>query len=90
MRSIDLKHHIEGEQIIKSTNGQPIPDDEPLFLFRGRDNLAVAALQFYQQLCIDNGCTEYQLEGIKTMIDKFKAFAATSPTMKQPGITEGK
>lgn len=40
MRKIDEKHHIEGEQIIKATNGQPIPEDEPTFLFRGRASMS--------------------------------------------------
>jgi hypothetical protein len=87
---IDEKHHIANNRIIKTTNGQPIPDDEPRILFRGRDNLALPMLRFYRQLCVDAGCNDFQLASIDVMITEFEAFAETSPTMKQPGITRGK
>jgi len=91
MRLIDTKYHVTDDgRIIKTGNGQEVPMDEPMFLFRARDYLAVPALEFYQQLCIDNGCTDYQKQSMEDMIEKFKEFAASSPTMKQPGITEGK
>lgn len=89
MRKIDEKHHIEGEKIIKTSNGQEIPDNEPVILFRGRDKLALPMLEYYRQLCIAHDCTDYQMDSIRKMIDKFKQFAETSPTMKQPGITRG-
>jgi hypothetical protein len=39
---IDNKHHLEGEKIIKTTNGQAIDlEKEPVILFRGRDKLAL-------------------------------------------------
>lgn len=96
---IDQKHHAElrtnpngtGEYIaiVKTGNDQEIPKDEPMILFRGRDKLAVAMLEYYRRLCVDDGCTEYQLETMDVMIGKFKAFSEASPTMKQPGITKG-
>jgi hypothetical protein len=91
MQRIDDKHHIEGERIIKTGNGVPIDlDVEPVILFRGRDKLAVSMLMYYRQLCIEDGCNDFQLATMDNMIGKFVAFAKTSPTMKQPGITRGK
>lgn len=89
MKRIDNKHHLEGEQIVKTGNGVPIPDDEPVILFRGRDRLALPMLRFYRQLCADDGCTDFQLRSMDDMIQKFANFADNSPTMKQPGITLG-
>lgn len=89
MRSIDEKHHIENDQIIKTSNNTIIPLDEPLCLFRGRDKLALPMLEFYKQLCKHDGCTDYQLESMEAVIKRFRDFAASSPTMKQPGVTKG-
>lgn len=91
MQRIDDKHHIEGEKIIKTGNGVPIDlDVEPVILFRGRDKLAVKMLNYYRELCVADGCNDHQLGTMDNMIGKFVAFAETSPTMKQPGITRGK
>lgn len=90
MKRIDNKHHLDGEQIVKTGNGVPIPDDEPTILFRGRDKLTLPMLRFYRQLCVEDGCTQFQLDSLDDMIGRFEKFAATSPAMKQPGITEGR
>lgn len=71
---IDGKFHINREQIVKTSNGQIIPEDEPLFLLRGRDNLAIPLLQRYLKFCIQDGCTEYQLKGIEAAIQEFQEF----------------
>lgn len=93
-RRIDEKHHLaigaDREPIIvKTTNGQSIPSDEPIILFRGRDKLAVKMLKYYRDLCVDDGCTPFQLESMNKMIGEFQDFADTSSTMKQPGSTSG-
>jgi|SRR6185503_18428400 len=77
-------------RIVKSTNDQPIPDEEPRILFRGRDILAVQMLEYYRDLCIMDEATDFQLKSINKMIEEFKEFAKNSPTMKQPGSTSGK
>jgi hypothetical protein len=66
-----------------------ISDKEPIILFRGRDKLALPMLQFYRQLCKNDGCTDFQLESMDDMIRRFQEFADQSPTMKQPGSTKG-
>jgi hypothetical protein len=89
MKRLDNKHHLEGEQIVKTGNGQPIPDDEPVILFRARDNLALPMLRHYLLLCKADGCTDFQLESMTDMILRFREFSERSPTMKQPGCTRG-
>lgn len=91
VRKIDLKHHIDDKgQIVKTGNGVPIPDNEPLILFRGRDRLAIPMLLEYRKLCVADGCNEFQLGQIDELIGKFSDFRANNPdVMKQPGITRG-
>ncbi len=91
VRRIDLKHHIDEEgQIVKSGNGVPIPEGEPLILFRGRDRLAVPMLNAYRKLCVEDGCNDFQLGQVDELIARFKAFAVENAgVMKQPGITRG-
>jgi hypothetical protein len=102
-KAIDLKHHVEVEvsddfrdggsplsiRIVKSGNGVPIPNEEPTILFRGRDRLAVPMLEHYRELCRADGCNDWQLAQVDELIGRFRVFAETSPTMKQPGITRG-
>lgn len=68
---------------------QAIPEEEPVILFRARDKLALPMLEYYRQLCKLDGCTDFQLASMDDMIRRFREFADTSDTMKQPGITRG-
>lgn len=87
----DGKFHIEGDKIIKTSNGEAIPEDEPIWIVRGRDKLALPILYAYLKDSLDDNCTGYQIEGVKALIDRFARFADDYPErMKQPGITLGK
>ena len=46
-------------------------------------------LLYYRQLCVNDGCTDFQLASMDDMIRRFEDFANASPTMKQPGCTRG-
>lgn len=91
MRKIDEKFHVDGDQIIKTSNGDAIPLDEPTFLIRARDRLAIRALEFYLVLSQDDGCNDYHFGKLNVEIEKFKRFRDEHPErMKQPSITRGK
>ena len=91
MKVIDPKYHIESEKIIKTSNGEEVPDDEPLILFRARDNLAIDMLCEYRQTCIEAGCTKHQIKAVGDRLAEFERFAKEHPErMKQPGITQDK
>lgn len=91
MRRINSHFHIDDEQIIKTSNGQPIPPEEPVFIFRGRDKLAVEALLHYVHVAKDDGCNEEFLASLGATIDEFRQFRIQyHDRMKQPGITRGK
>ena len=77
-------------RIVKTSNGEAIPDDEPLYLLRARDRLVLPLLNKLQELCREDGCTSYQLEANADAIADFAKFAWEHPErMKQPGITRG-
>ena len=91
MRKICGKYHVEGERVVKTHNGEEVPEDEPLFLLRARDRLALPLLQIYQQLCLDDDCTDFQMVLVGRVLNDFVSFKNAHPErMKQPGITRGK
>ena len=86
-RKIDGKFNIRGGQIVNAVSGEVIPEDEPLFLLRGRDPNALVAINAYQGAC-EGECNELHMAGIQQIREKFCQFAAYYPErMKQPGIT---
>jgi len=87
-RVIDEKFYVDGDEIKKITTNEVVPTSEPTILFRGRDRLALPMLEFYRGLCEEDGATDFQMESINRMIERFKTYAENNPT-KQPGITKG-
>lgn len=49
-RQIDRKFHVTDDGQIADRDGELIPEDEPLFLLRGRDALALPLLARYEEL----------------------------------------
>jgi hypothetical protein len=92
MRKIDgkfsMKYGVSGGQIVNTVSGEVIPEDEPLFLLRGRDHNALYAINAYRDACERDGCNELHMAGSQQVREKFCQFAAEHPErMKQPGIT---
>jgi hypothetical protein len=95
-KPIDNKHSIYSDEhgflcIAKRlATGEhiPIPEEEPVILFRGRDKLALPMLKYYRHLCLEDHCTDFQLASMDDMIAKFEQFTNSSSTMKQPGMEE--
>jgi hypothetical protein len=80
----DRKFKFENGQFINRVSGEPIPDDEPVILFRARDRYALDVLSFYLSLSKD----EHHQQAIKDRIDEFYSYRASHPErMKEPGIT---
>ena len=49
MRKLDGKFHLEGEKIIKTSNGEELDlEKEPVILIRARDKLALPLLRIYR------------------------------------------
>ncbi len=90
-RRIDGKFHVEGSQIVKTSNGEVVPEDEPLFILRARDRLALPILKIYEQLSIVDGCNDYHFRALDESVKLFEQFRILNPErMKQPSVTRGK
>ena len=84
MRDIDLKYRTSGD--ITKHDGTPVPEDEPLVLFRAKDNLLVPLLEHYKQMCIDAGSLPKHLDLLQKRIDEIKQWQAEHPErMNVPG-----
>jgi hypothetical protein len=71
--------------------GEIVPLDEPLFLVRARDRLAIPLLRHFRELCVADGCNDYMLGLTDHTIAQFELFANLYPErMKQPGVTRGR
>jgi len=90
-RDIDSKFAVSvGGNIFKKSNDEIIPEDEPLFLLRGRDILALNLLHHYKSISISSDCNDYHFKKLDETIKEFKAFKNEHPErMKMPSITEG-
>lgn len=68
-------------RIVNRATGKPIPDDEPVFILRAKDYLAVAALQAY----LDQIEDPEHAAAVQKRIEAFEDFADENPArMKQP------
>lgn len=43
----DPKHDIVDNRIVNRKTGEPIPDDEPIFILRARDPFSTSAIEAY-------------------------------------------
>ncbi len=74
--------------IVNLVSGQEIPEDEPLFLLRARDNNALSMLYAYLEICTHAGCNDLHAAGIRQVISEFERFQSDHPErMKEPGVT---
>ncbi|MCJ7747845.1 MAG: hypothetical protein MUP27_08880 [Desulfobacterales bacterium] len=91
-RDIDSKFAVSTNgKIYKKSNNEIIPDDEPLFLLRGRDVTAITQLEIYRVLSRFVGCNTYHFEKLAETLNNFRLFDLNHPErMKMPSITEGK
>lgn len=80
----DRKFKFENGRFVNRVSGEPIPDDEPVIIFRARDQHALSVLTYYKALAGD----EHHQRAIQDRIDEFSAYQAAHPErMKEPGIT---
>ena len=77
MRKIDGKYKTDGN--ITKLDGTPIPDDEPLILFRSKDRLLPELLEHYWQSCKEAGSPQRQLDLVKDRIKEVRAWQTANP-----------
>ncbi len=85
MRAVNEMFHIDGERLVKTSNGQPIPDDEPVFILRGRDAVAADAIEYYSSLCHVAGTPQDRTDALDAVARRFRAYHIK----KIPGSTHG-
>lgn len=77
MRQIDGKYKTDG--VITKIDGTPLPDDEPLILFRGQDKLLPELLKHYNQLCVQAGSPPTQTQAVEERIKAIEQWQAEHP-----------
>lgn len=87
---LECKFEIKENRLVKKSNGEAIPDDEPVFVLRARDVLAIALLASYYDLSMEQGCNSYHMDMLRRTTEAFVQFASDHPErMKQPSVTRG-
>lgn len=77
----ERKYKIKDGRLVKRSNEVPIPDDEPLFIFRAKDRKALAALVAYNSI-LDN---LEQKAAVTETINDFRDFQERNPEkMSEP------
>jgi len=80
----DRKFKFEGGRFINRVSGEPIPDEEPVILFRARDKHALPVLMAYLDMVSD----PHHRQAVMDRLDEFSAYRAAYPErLKEPGIT---
>jgi len=71
----EFKYKIKNNQLVKRIGEKPIPDDEPVFVFRAKDRKALGALMSYNAV-LD---TLEQKEAVTKAINAFREFQENNP-----------
>ena len=77
MRQIDGKYQTSG--VITKLDGTPVPDDEPLILFRAQDRLLPELLDLYVQLRQQAGSSAEGIAALQKHVDKIKRWQRQNP-----------
>ncbi len=56
---IDGKYSCDGEKIYNPQTGAVVPPEEPLFVLRAKDLLAMPVIELYRVMCEVNRCSMY-------------------------------
>ncbi len=79
--SQEPKYDVRDGRIIRRHTGEPIPDDEPVFIFRAKDRRALTGLTAYYAAITNPD----HARAVAARIESFKAFAAGHPErMREP------
>lgn len=83
MRQIDSKYKTSGD--VTKLDGTPIPADEPLMLFRGKDALLPQLIEDYKRLSQEAGSPPEHLATLDEKIQSLKSWqAANADKVKTP------
>lgn len=69
--AIDLKY---GFVAVEKEPGNPFGDNEPIFIIRGRDALAISVIQQYKIMCELGGSPQEHIDSIEKVVDFFESW----------------
>ncbi|MFK4706166.1 hypothetical protein ABIC83_003005 [Roseateles asaccharophilus] len=82
----DPKYAIQDGRLVNAASGEPIPADEPVFIFRAKDPRALEALQAYVNACENT----QHVQAVEQRIIDFERFAEThASSMREPDTAPG-
>ena len=93
MRKLNEMFHVDDEgYLVKTSNGERVPEEEPVFILRGRDLLAVQTIHHYAGLMIgQDGDIGQRMFELGRVLGEFLKFSKDYPLrMKAPGSTQGR
>lgn len=77
----DPKYGIQDSRLVNMTTGEPIPHEEPIFIFRAKDRKMLHALSAYLIVCDDTD----HVEAIEQRMVAIEAWQARNPAkLKEP------
>lgn len=83
MRQIGGKYRTDGD--ITKNDGTPIPDNEPLMLFRGQDRLLPDLIDQYAEMCASAGGLEENIQALKEKAESVREWQRNNPdSVKTP------
>lgn len=78
--SNEMKYNIPGP-ITKKSDGEAIPEDEPVVLFRGKDKLLPSLLLHYLRLCITEESGTIHADMISKLVDRVVQWQHENPEL---------
>lgn len=80
----DPKYGIKDNQLVNIETGKPIPNDEPIMIFRAQDVLSPNVINFYRQYAV----TDEHKRAVIQRFDDFNKFQRDHPDrVKSPDTT---
>ncbi len=81
LQAQEPKYDAREGRLVNRHTGEPIPDEEPVFILRAKDRRAMVALTAYYAAITDPA----HARAVAARIESFKAFALANPDkMKEP------
>lgn len=72
--------------LVNRETGEEIPQDEPIFILRGRDLMASSTIRDYHLRCETSGCQTAHIHAIEASLNRFAIFQHEKPErMRFPG-----
>lgn len=88
--TINEMYHFAGRRLVKTSNCQPVPLDEPVFILRARDGVAAPVIALYRDVCREGGTPQDRLSALAEVIKRFDEYRKEHPEkIKIPGSTHG-